>query len=140
MRVMEKTEKQIERDVFRIVSGSELKTVIRGKVYRNGTRPKNADTEDIVVKFQTGLDGQEQSGTVLIHIYVPDRESTTEDGELVPDIPRIGELEAIANNVLASLESTEYLYEKDGTPKSWPAEGIGQHFINVILKYRRKTF
>lgn len=137
---MEKTEKQIEKDVFRIIRDSELKAVIGGVVYRDGMRPKNATTEDIVVKFLTGLDGQEQSGIVLVHIYVPNIKSPSGDGELVPNIARIDLLEEKANSLLSSLEDTEYLLEKDETPRSYPAEGIEQYFINVRLKYRRKTF
>lgn len=137
---MEKTEKQIEKDVFRIIRDSELKAVIGGVVYRDGMRPKNATTEDIVVKFLTGIDGQEQSGVVLVHIYVPNIKSPTGDGELVPNITRIDLLEEIANSLLSSLEDTEYLFEKDGTPRSYPAEGIEQQFINVRIKYRRKSF
>ena len=137
---MEKTEKQIEKDVFRIIRDSELKTVVGGPVYRDGMRPKNATTEDIVVKFLTGTDGQEQNGIVLVHIYVPNIKSPSGDGELVPNISRIDLLEEKANSVLASLENTEYLFEKDGTPKSYPAEGIEQYFINIRLKYRRITF
>lgn len=137
---MEKTEKQIEKDVFRIIRDSELKAVIGGVVYRDGMRPKNATTEDIVVKFLTGIDGQEQSGVVLVHIYVPNIKSPSGDGELVPNITRIDLLEEKANSLLSSLEDTEYLFEKDGTPKSYPAEGIEQYFINVRIKYRRKSF
>lgn len=137
---MEKTEKQIEKDVFRIIRDSELKAVIGGVVYRDGMRPKNATTEDIVVKFLTGIDGQEQSGVVLVHIYVPDIKSPSGDGELVPNITRIDLLEEKANSLLSSLEDTEYLFEKDGTPRSYPAEGIDQQFINVRIKYRRKSF
>lgn len=137
---MEKTEKQIEKDVYRIIRDSELKSAVGGKVYRDGMRPKDAKTEDIVVKFLTGLDGQEQSGIVLVHIYVPDIKSPSGDGELVPNITRIDQLEDTVNTLLASLEDTEYLFEKDETPKSYPAEGIRQHFINVRLKYRRITF
>ena len=140
MQVMEKTEKQIEKDVFRIIRDSELKAVIGGVVYRDGMRPKNATTEDIVVKFLTGIDGQEQSGIVLVHIYVPNIKSPSGDGELVPNITRIDLLEEKANSLLSSLEDTEYLLEKDETPRSYPAEGIEQYFINVRLKYRRKTF
>lgn len=136
---MEKTEKQIEKDVFRIIRDSEL-AVIGGVVYRDGMRPKNATTEDIVVKFLTGIDGQEQSGVVLVHIYVPNIKSPSGDGELVPNITRIDLLEEIANSLLSSLEDTEYLFEKDGTPRSYPAEGIEQQFINVRIKYRRKSF
>lgn len=139
---MEKTEKQIEKDVFRIIRNSELRNAIGGTIYREGMRPKNAATEDIVVKFLTGIDGQEQSGIVLVHIYVPNIPSVSGDGELVENITRIGQLQEIVNQVIGNgnLEDAEYLFEKDGTPKSYEAEGVEQHFINVRLHYRRKTF
>lgn len=136
---MEKTAKQIEKDVFRIVRNSELKNVIGGTFYRAGMRPKNASTEDVVVKFLSGIDGQEQSGVVLVHVYVPNIQ-VSKDGELVENITRIDELEGLINTLFAELENDEYLFEKDGTPHSFPVEGIEQHFINVRLHYRRKTF
>lgn len=136
---MEKTAKQIEKDVFRIMRDSELKNVIGGKFYRAGMRPKNAKTEDVVVKFLTGIDEQEQSGVVLVHVYVPNIQASN-DGELVENITRIDELEELLNTTVANLEDGEYLFEKDGTPNSFPVEGIEQHFINMRLKYRRKTF
>lgn len=136
---MEKTAKQIEKDVFRIIRNSELKDVIGGTFYRAGMRPKNATTEDVVVKFLTGIDGQEQSGVVLVHVYVPNIQVSA-DGELVENITRIDELEGLINALFADLENDEYLFEKDGTPHSFPVEGIEQHFINVRVHYRRKTF
>ena len=136
---MEKTAKQIEKDVFRIMRNSELKNVIGGKFYRAGMRPKNAKTEDVVVKFLTGIDEQEQSGVVLVHVYVPNIQASN-DGELVENITRVDELEELLNTTVANLEDGEYLFEKDGTPNSFPVEGIEQHFINMRLKYRRKTF
>ena len=136
---MEKTAKQIEKDVFRIMRNSELKNVIGGKFYRAGMRPKNAKTEDVVVKFLTGIDEQEQSGVVLVHVYVPNIQAS-KDGELVEDITRVDELEELLNATVANLEDGEYLFEKDGTPNSFPVEGIEQHFINMRLHYRRKTF
>ena len=136
---MEKTAKQIEKDVFRIMRDSELKNVIGGKFYRAGMRPKNAKTEDVVVKFLTGIDEQEQSGVVLVHVYVPNIQASN-DGELVENITRVDELEELLNATVANLEDGEYLFEKDGTPNSFPVEGIEQHFINMRLKYRRKTF
>lgn len=136
----EKTSEQIERDVFRIIRDSELKDLIGGTIYRDGMRPKNAQTEDIVVKFLSGVDGQEQSGVVLVHIYVPNVPSPNNDGESVKAISRIDQLEETLNGVIGSLESDEYLFEKDGTPQSYPVEDIEQHFINARIHYRRKTF
>lgn len=135
---MEKTAKQIEKDVFRIIKSSVLRDNVKGKFYRDGTRPKDASTEDVVVKFQTGVDGQEQSGVVLVHIYVPN--VPNKDGETIEDIPRIDHLENLLNQVVSEINDTEYLFDKDGTPQSYPVEGISQHFINMRLYYRRKTF
>jgi hypothetical protein len=135
---MEKTAKQIEKDVFRIIKSSVLRDNVKGKFYRDGTRPKDASTEDVVVKFQTGVDGQEQSGVVLVHIYVPN--VPAKDGETIEDITRIDHLENLLNQVVSEINDTEYLFEKDGTPQSYPVEGISQHFINMRLYYRRKTF
>lgn len=138
---MEKTSEDIEADVYRILKESALKKAIGGQVLRDGRRKKGATTEDAVVKFLSGIDGQEQSGVVLIHIYVPNK-AFSDDGELSKDTPRIRELQRVVNNVIANDfdSNTEYVFEKDGTPQSYPVEGIEQHFINVRLKYRRKTF
>lgn len=134
---MEKTAKQIELDIYRIIKNSDLGTAINGNIYRSGMRPTGATTEDAVVKFLTGIDEQEQSGVVIVNIYVPD---TMLYGDFVEDVSRVDELEDMVNEVMSSLEDTEYWIEKDGTPHSFPAEGVKQHFINVRLRYRRKTF
>lgn len=136
---MEKTAKQIEKDIFRIIKNSGLRDVVTGTFYRAGMRPKNAMAEDVVVKFMTGIDGQEQSGIVLIHVYVTNI-AVANDGELVENITRVDELEELLNVIVAELENDEYLFEKDGTPHSFPVEGLEQHFINMRLHYRRKTF
>ena len=136
---MEKTSKQIERDVFHIIKNSDLKNIIGGSFYRSGMRPKNAMTEDVVVKFLAGIDGQEQNGVVLIHIYVPNIQ-ISDDGELGENITRIDELEEVFNTFITDLENEEYLFEKDGTPHSYSVEGIEQHFISIRLQYRRITF
>ena len=136
---MEKTSEQIEEDVYRAIKNSSLKDAVKGRIYRDGMRPKDASDEDVVVKFLAGADGQEQRGVVLIHIYVP-KISVCTDGETVKDIRRISDLMSVANEVVASITNSEYLFEKDATPKAFPAEGIEQHFINIRLTYRRITF
>lgn len=135
-----KAEMEIETDVFRIVSGSGLGKVIGGKVYRDGMRPRNAKTEDAVVSFLTGTDGQVQQGYVLVHVYVPDKPSPCGDGDLVKDIARIKTLQSAVNDALSDIDNQEYLFEITDTPKTYEAEGIGQHFINVRLYYKRVTF
>lgn len=139
MKIMEKTSQQIEEDVYMLILGSSLANIVRGKIYRDGTRPKNASTEDVVVKFLTGIDEQEQRGIVLIHIYVPNIRANR-DGESVKDTKRINRLQSEVNSILSSINGTEYLFTKDNTPQSFPVEGIDQYFINVRINYKRKTF
>jgi hypothetical protein len=135
-----KTEMEIETDVFRIVRDSTLKTAIGGTIYRDGMRPKGAKTEDAVVKFLTGTDGQIQEGYVLVHVYVPDVPSAAGDGELVKNIARIKVLQSTINDQLSDIDNNEYLFEIADTPKTYEEENIHQHFINVRIHYKRITF
>ena len=78
---MIKTEQQIERDFYSFIKESSLGKAIKGSIYRPDMRPADAKTEDLVVKFYTGIDEQIQSGTVIIDIYIPDVKNT--DGRMV---------------------------------------------------------
>ena len=69
---MIKTEMQIERDFYSFIKSSDLGKAIKGEVYRSEMRPANAKTEDLVIKFLAGLDGQIQTGVVIFNLYVPD--------------------------------------------------------------------
>ena len=57
--VYRKTETEIERDFYRLVKASPLAAAISGSLYRKGMRPRNAQTEDIVVTFLSGEESQE---------------------------------------------------------------------------------
>ena len=135
-----KSSKRIESDIFRILKGSELSEAIKGKFYRDGMRPKDANDEDAVVKFLTGVNGQEQEGIVLLHVYVPDTD-TWGNGALTEDIGRVTELEDVIQEVLDTIDVTEYVFDTDGTPQSYPSQDYnGQHFINARIKYKRSIY
>ena len=131
-----KTEKQVERDFFTFIRESELGMGIRGTVYRAETRPANADTEDLVVKFLAGLDEQIQSGVVIINIYVPDIPFGN-DGRKVEDSTRINDLENLILDFVTDNDNTEYWMQTDGTPKSTAIENIEQHLIYARIKFNR---
>ena len=69
---MAKTGKQIQSDVLALLKSSTLPSIISGKVYRKGCRPRDSKAEDAIVIFTTGLPGQIQTGVVTINIYCPD--------------------------------------------------------------------
>ncbi len=135
---MTKTEIDFERDFYTLVKNSKLGTAIRGSVYRSNMRPDNAKSEDLIVKFLAGTDEQVQTGTMLIHIYVPDIASNS--GRKVEDKARVGILESAIIDFVKNCEDTEYLIKCDGLPKSTElTENIEQHLIVARLKFQRLT-
>ena len=135
---MIKTEQQIERDFYSFIKNSPLGKAVKGGVYRDGMRPANATTEDLIIKFLSGFDEQVQSGVVIINLYVPDIAYST-DGNKVKDIIRIAELEKLIISFIEENEDTEYWMQTDGTPISMLNEDIDQNFIYARIKFNRIT-
>lgn len=133
-----KTEKQIEKDIFRIIKASPINTMIGGKLYRKGMRPRNAKTEDAVVAFLSGLDGQFQTGVVLLNIYVPMTQNASSDK--ITDISRVETLEAAVKDFFDECSEVNYLFELRETPYSEDLDEIEQTRINVRIHYTRTTF
>lgn len=133
-----KTEKQIEKDIFRIIKASPINTMIGGTLYRKGMRPRNAKTEDAVVAFLSGLDGQFQAGVVLLNIYVPMTQNASSDK--ITDISRVETLEAAVKDFFDECSEVNYLFELRETPYSEDLDEIEQTRINVRIHYTRTTF
>lgn len=133
-----KTEQQIERDFYSFVNKSPLGKTIKGKVYRDEMRPADAKTEDLIVKFYTGVDGQVQTGTVILDVYVPD--ITNKDGRKVKNSPRIAKLQELVLDFIENNDNTEYLMETELSPYTIKSEEIEQHEIKVRIKFNRITF
>ena len=135
---MKKTEMQIERDFYSMIKSSELGKAIKGGIYRSGMRPNDAKTEDLIVKFLSGLDGQIQVGVVILNLYVPDIPNGS-DGRLVADKNRIGVLQDLILSFIEENPNTEYLLESDETPTARLNEEIEQHFIYARIMFNRLT-
>lgn len=132
-----KTEQQIERDFYAFLTASELGAAIQGAIYRSEIRPRDAVTEDLVVKFLAGEDEQVQAGIVVLNLYVPDISYT--DGRKVADHARIAELQELILAFVNDNDDTEYWLSNDATPVTMAVEGIEQHFIYARIKFRRIT-
>lgn len=133
-----KTEMQIERDFFLLVKHSTLGQSIKGTVYRSEMRPADAATEDLIVKFYTGVDGQVQTGTIILDLYVPDVPYGN-SGRKVSDKQRIGELQELIQSFVNDNEDTEYLMETEISPYTIEVEDIEQHCIKSRIKFNRLT-
>lgn len=140
---MSKTGQQIEDDIYVFVKNSQLASLINGGVYKFGTRQRDSNNEDAIVKFVTGYNTQNplQSGTVVINIYVPDIDQL-DNGVLVRDITRCTEIEIAANDWVESLTANKsnYLFEMAQTIYTEEEPEINQHFVSIRLKFKLTTF
>lgn len=138
---MRKTGSQIEEDVFELINDSELKSFIKGKVYKNGTRPVDSKKEDAVVSFKTGLDAQFQQGEITLNIYVPDIDNGGK--AMLKDIARCSALEAKADEIVRTFTSSEYLFKLGGIPQTFQFQSedtkVKQHFVNIKLRFSRNS-
>ena len=134
---MKKTGGEIEKDLYTLIKNSAVKTAITGSLYRQGMRPINSLTEDAVVSFLAGIDGDIQEGVLNLNIYVPNIEVS---GQKVKNITRCTELEVIVNTFIQSLIAGEYVFELDKMIQTFQEAVIEQHFINCRIKFRLSTY
>lgn len=134
-----KTATQIEKDFYRLVKNSPIATAIGGQVYRDGTRPRNSKSEDAVVAFVAGLDGQIQDGVVVVNVFVS-KKPFGKDTEPVKDIARIDALSQIIRDWLDTHPgSPEYLLPKNDRPtiKDYEDPQTGEIYIHTRIKFKR---
>ena len=135
---MRKSEKHIEKDLYRLVSASQLAKAISGKVYRGKMRPEDSQKEDITITFLSGIEGQIQNGVIILNVYVPDI-TLKGSARKVEDTSRIETLEDAVIGFVRDCKSSEYLYTLDGSPRSIEVEGINQHVIYTRIHFQRFT-
>lgn len=138
---MTKTGQQIEDDIYELLNNGSLPSLINGKVYKFGMRPKNSQEEDAIVKFVTGFVGQIQEGVVVVNIYVPDFDAY-EDGVMRKDITRCTELEVAADKWVKSLTAgkSNYKFKLAQTIYTEEEPELNQHFVSVRLNFKLTTF
>ncbi|MDR1974844.1 MAG: hypothetical protein LBQ31_09290 [Bacteroidales bacterium] len=130
------TGQQVEDIVFDLVQNSTLASAINGNVYRAGTRPKDSQDEDIVVKFIEGFDGQIETGRVDVNTFIPDIHDTENDSYF-KNVDRCRQIEEIADTWIKSLPSElDFYYTLANTINTEQEQALNQHFIAVRLEYK----
>lgn len=132
---MTKTGLEFEQEFFGKVKGQ---LAITGQYYRDGMRPSEnvATSEDCLVIFKTGLDGDIQRGYITINVYVPD---ILFNGKKVKDIGRCSTIESKLNTFVNSLKMDGYMLEREGTIKTFQVFETDEHFVHLELKYNYST-
>jgi hypothetical protein len=129
-----KTAHQILDDVVARLKAGGIESVISGRIYKK-KRPDNSTSEDCVVSFKTGKDGQIQNGVVTVNIYVQNVDNG--QGSTVENVARTRLFEAELNRVCRQFTNGEYLFTPDNIVETWEAEEIGQHFVHLDLEFKR---
>lgn len=134
---MNKTAHQILDDVVAKLKESGIESVISGKIYKK-KRPDNSTSEDCVVMFKTGTDGQFQNGVVTINIYVSNVDNG--QGSTVENVERTRLLESELNRICHQFTTGEYLFKPAIIDETWEAEEVDQHFVHLDLEFRRTIY
>lgn len=132
-----KTGSEIQGDVYSMLLESGLASMITGKVYRNGYRPRDSREEDAIVTFTAGLPDQIETGVVTVNVYVPDIDPYG-DGVHVKDGARCEAIERAAAEWVASLTASvsNYRFGLNQTIYTERDYETHQHFIVIRLGYK----
>ena len=133
---MNLTGSEIEQDIYNLLKGSSIETIISGSVYKSGLRPINSNLEDAIVTFLAGISNQIQTGVVNLNIYVPD---IILNGQNVKNTARIETIEAEIKTWFETLVNIKYEIKLDSTIKVFEEPDIQQHFINTRLNFKLLT-
>lgn len=132
---MIKSELQIEQDIYNLLK-DELKSMIKGNVYKQGMRPIDAQTEDAVIAVSDASADQIQLGHVQINVYVPDIND-------MPDKARMTELSEQHENLcelMNALTTDEYTFYPSRAARPYEVPELRQHFLNFEIEFERITF
>lgn len=137
---MKKTAKQVEGDVYALLKNSTIPTTIKGKMLRGeNVRPVLSVTEDAIVSFMSGLDGQEQIGVITVNVYVPHLDNG--EATLKQDSKRCEVIETLLSSIIDEMDtdSDEYEFDLQNMIQSFIVEGIDQSRVNAQIHFRRTT-
>jgi hypothetical protein len=135
---MSKTSRQVQSDIFDLLSKSSLVDIISGQVYKDGLRPRDSTLEDAVVVFTTGSAAEVLNGVVTVLLYVPDIDPYG-NGVYVEDTARVETLEAAAAKWVEGMTSNvtgDYLLRLDRMIQTFGDKDINQHFISIGIRFR----
>lgn len=128
-----KTAEEVESDIYTAVK-TYLKGRINGEAYRRGARPTNrGDKEDAVVSFLSGLDGQVQTGVVVVNVYVPNERRG--DSYSVKNVARSTTVSRTLLNMLKEMRISGYDLRTERTVQTEEDNGATRVTLRIKYKY-----
>ena len=136
---IERSGDEVLNDLFPIVRDSGLMEIVDGELYKDGPmRPLDSDKEDVVMAFKTGEDGQFQEGYVVINIYVPDIDNGS--GGNTKNSARTTAISQACYEIFENKSFGEYLFWYGNMVNTFSEDEIGQHFVNIDLRFKHVIY
>ena len=128
-----KSDIEIKTDVYRYINGSELHRAVTGVLRKTGKRPHNSKNEDIVISVLANVNGQIQTATVNVNIYVA---ANIVDGQPEEQSKRLEELCDLASDLFDVFRGGGYrarLLEQ----RVFEVAGADEYVINNKIEYKQ---
>lgn len=124
--------------VYTMIKDGPLGREIGGEVYPDDERPPNSREEDVVISFLNGMNGQLQTGVVIINVYIPDCYKSS--GRMVKYKDRVKQIEKIANEIPSTMNGcSPMFFWIEGTPNTKKFDDIKQHAVTIRLNFKLIT-
>ena len=130
-----KSDIDIKTDVFRHIMGSPLQQAVTGVVRKTGKRPHNSTSEDIVINVLANVNGQIQTSTVNVNIYVA---ANVVDGQAEEATVRLKDLCDLASSLFDVFRGDDFrarLLEQ----RVFEVSGADEYVINNKIEYKQNN-
>lgn len=130
-----KSDIDIKTDIYHHIMGSELQNAITGEVRKTGKRPHNSKKEDIIISVLANVNGQIQTATVNVNIYVA---ANRVDGQAEEQTKRLSVLCKLASSLFEVFRCGGYR-ARLLTQRVFEVEGADEYVINNKIEYKQNN-
>lgn len=123
----------IKTDVLKRIQGSDLEREITGVVRKTGKRPAGSKKEDIVISMLANVNGQIQTATVNVNIYVA---ANVVKGQAEEQTKRLDVLCDLASSLFEVFRGPDFratLLQQ----RVLEIEGADEYIINNKIEYKQ---
>ena len=128
-----KSDIAIKTDVFKHIKGSALESEVTGVVRKTGKRPKNSKNEDIVISMLANENGQIQTASVNVNIYVA---ANVIDGQAEEKTTRLETLCQLAASLFEVFRGSDFRARLI-SQRVLEVDGADEYVINNKIEYKQ---
>ena len=127
-----KSDIEIKTDVYNHIMGSELQRTVTGVVRKTGKRPHGSKNEDVVISMLANANGQIQTATVNVNIYVAANVVDSQAEEQTKRLQVLCDLSSSLFDVFRGGGYRARLLEQ----RVFEVDGVDEYVINNKIEYK----